>query len=112
MVFNHCVQYTEQFPHASHHSDFTKFSGFNQTSVERFDQWIKPDGRDYCHVSSGAYNCPTTPDTSLSAHFSAITIERGYAAQRRGLFAVQPSQLREVRQNCDGEVRPIKGHFE
>ena len=95
-MFDHRIENSEQFVHASDERDFRSLAFISQPFVKVADHRITSAGHQGRHIEHGPYGSTSTPDTSPTSEGPAVAIERSDAHQRCDLFAVESSEFRQL----------------
>ena len=89
VVANHAVQDGQQFSHAGYQRHFLFLTASDQSSVERFDDWVV-SGRDQrCHVQHAANMTAASGDGSLFITLSGLIHDGSHPGQLRNFTAIQ-----------------------
>ena len=102
-MFQHGVDDGDQLAHAGSDGQFLGFARSAKALMKAADHRIKASDNQGCYIQRRTHRRTTTPNGPLSTHNAAVPVERRYSYQSRDLLAVQSAQLRQFRQQGEGE---------
>ena len=109
-VFEHGVEYDQQFAHARDERHLLRLAGCQQLLVEVADDRVVTAGYHRSHIQGGSYSGAPAPDGPFAPQGAAIAVEGSHSHQGGYLPAIQRSQLRQVGQQSEGNLFPHAGN--
>jgi len=110
MMFKHSIKDNEQFTHTSSKGYFLGLTCCQQPLIEGANGRIPAGGYQCSHIEAGTDTGAATPNCTFPTQGTTIPVERSYSSQCSYTLSIQGSQLRQVGQEGECQLRPYTRH--